>query len=163
MGAGSGTVGAVRSAPPPKIPESVLVVIHTAALDVLLLERADHPGFWQSVTGSRASPDETLAETCAREVAEETGLSAPAAAFDDWNLCHRYEIYPHWRHRYAPDVTHNTEHVFGLCVPQRFDPLLAPAEHTRYRWLPVSDAADACFSWTNAEAIRGLVDRRRSR
>lgn len=139
-----------------KVPESVLVVVYTGALDVLLLERADHPGFWQSVTGSRTWPGEPLRATCAREVAEETGLLAPAEAFDDWNLEHRYAIYAHWRHRYAPDVTHNTEHVFGLRVPQRFDPVLAPAEHTRYRWLPWRDAADACFSWTNAAAIRRL-------
>ena len=156
MSAGTGTEGTARSAPPPKIPESVLVVIYTRALDVLLLERADHPGFWQSVTGSRATADEPLRATCVREVAEETGLALPADSFDDWNLVHRYEIYAQWRKRYAPDVTHNTEHVFGLCVPQRFDPILAPAEHTRYRWLPWRDAADACFSWTNAGAIRRL-------
>jgi dihydroneopterin triphosphate diphosphatase len=157
MNAGDGVEGtAAHGAPSPKVPESVLVVIHTRALDVLLLERADHPGFWQSVTGSRAVADEPLRATCAREVAEETGLVLPWDAFDDWNLIHRYEIYAHWRQRYAPDVTHNTEHVFGLCVPQRFEPVLAPAEHTRYRWLPWREAADACFSWTNAEAIRRL-------
>ena len=159
MGAGDGTDGAARSAPVPKVPESVLVVIYTPALDVLLLERADHPGFWQSVTGSRVSPDEPLRETCAREVAEETGYAAPATVFDDWQLVHRYEIYAHWLHRYAPGVTHNTEHVFGLCVPQRFDPVLAAGEHTGSRWLPWRDAADACFSWTNAAAIR-MLDRR---
>ena len=156
MSAGTGTEGTARSAPPLKIPESVLVVIYTRALDVLLLERADHAGFWQSVTGSRATADEPLRATCVREVAEETGLALPADSFDDWNLVHRYEIYAQWRKRYAPGVTHNTEHVFGLCVPQRFDPVLAPAEHTRYRWLPWRDAADACFSWTNAGAIRRL-------
>jgi dATP pyrophosphohydrolase len=159
MNAGDGMNGAAPSASSPKIPESVLVVIYTAALDVLLLERADHPGFWQSVTGSRASPEEALAETCAREVAEETGLALPPTAFEDWNLYHRYSIYSHWRYRYAPDVTHNTEHVFGLCVPKRFDPVLAPDEHTGYRWLPARDAADTCFSWTNAEAIRQLPGR----
>jgi dATP pyrophosphohydrolase len=162
MSAGGGMEAAVQPAPVPKIPESVLVVIHTPALDVLLLERADHPGFWQSVTGSRAAPDEALRATCAREVAEETGLGAPAGAFDDWNLSHRYAIYAHWRARYAPGVTHNTEHVFGLCVPQRFDPVLAPAEHTAWRWLPWRDAADACFSWTNAAAIRELAVRGRA-
>ena len=156
MVAGAGTEGTARSALSSKIPESVLVVIYTRALDALLLERADHAGFWQSVTGSRATPDEPLRATCAREVAEETGLACRAESFDDWNLVHRYEIYAHWRKRYAPGVTHNTEHVFGLCVPQRFDPVLAPAEHTRHRWLPWRDAADACFSWTNAEAIRRL-------
>lgn len=142
-----------------KIPESVLVVIHTGALDVLLLERVDHPGFWQSVTGSRATPDEPLAVTCAREVAEETGHAAPAAAFDDWRRVHRYAIFPQWRHRYAPGVTHNVEHVFGLQVSGRFTPQLAPREHRAWRWLDWRDAADACFSWTNAQAIRRLGDR----
>lgn len=156
MQTGDGAGPVAPAAPPPKVPESVLVVVHTAALDVLLLERADHPGFWQSVTGSRATAGEPLRATCAREVAEETGLAAPPDAFDDWKLSHRYAIYLHWRHRYAPGVTHNTEHVFGLRVPTRFEPVLAPDEHTRHRWLAWRDAADACFSWTNAEAIRRL-------
>jgi dATP pyrophosphohydrolase len=140
-----------------KLPESVLVVIHTAALDVLLLERADHAGFWQSVTGSRAFPDEPLSTTCAREVREETGHSAKPESFDDWHMTHRYSIYPHWRHRYAEGVTHNSEHVFGLVLPARFTPKLAADEHTAFIWLPWRDAADRCFSWTNAQAIRCLV------
>jgi len=160
MTAGDGTEATAQApSDPVKVPESVLVVIYTSAHDVLLLERADHPGFWQSVTGSRSRPDEPLRETCAREVAEETGLAASAAAFDDWDISHRYAIYAHWRKRYAPGVTHNTEHVFGLCVPGRFDPVLAPSEHLAFRWLPWRDAADACFSWTNAAAIRMLAVR----
>lgn len=139
-----------------KIPESILVVVHTAGGEVLLLERADHPGFWQSVTGSRASLDEPLRATCAREVAEETGFVAADDAFDDWHLVHRYAIFPQWRHRYAAGVTHNTEHVFGLAVAQPFVPRLAPDEHTAFRWLPWRAAADCCFSWTNAQAIRRL-------
>jgi dATP pyrophosphohydrolase len=157
MNTDDGIAGTAPGATSHKIPESVLVVIHTTSLDVLLLERADHAGFWQSVTGSRASPDEPLRATCAREVAEETGFVTAPESFDDWNLEHRYEIYAHWRRRYAPGVTHNTEHVFGLCVPGRFDPVLAPAEHLGFRWLPWRDAADACFSWTNAAAIRALA------
>ena len=144
---------------PYKIPESVLVVIYTPARDVLLLERADHPGFWQSVTGSRASTDEPFALTCAREVQEETGYAAEPAAFDDWHHMNRYAIYPHWRHRYAAGVTHNTEHVFGLAVAARFAPVLSSREHTRFQWQPWRTAADLCFSWTNAQAIRLLVDR----
>lgn len=159
---GGSITGTALNAPSHKVPESVLVVIHTSALDVLLLERADHPGFWQSVTGSRASLDEPLRATCAREVAEETGLGMPDGAFEDWNLTHRYVIYAHWRARYAPGVTHNTEHVFGLCVAQCFEPVLAPAEHTAFRWLPWRAAADACFSWTNAAAIRELARRTRT-
>jgi dATP pyrophosphohydrolase len=142
-----------------KIPESVLVVIYTPALEVLLLERADHSGFWQSVTGSRAAPDEPLASTCAREVKEETGLATVPGDYDDWRHVNRYRIYPHWRHRYAAGVTHNTEHVFGLAVVARFDAVLAPREHTRFQWCPWRQAADLCFSWTNAQAIRLLADR----
>ncbi len=142
-----------------KIPESVLVVIFTPARDVLLLERKDHPGFWQSVTGSRATVDESFVVTCAREVQEETGYAAPPDAFEDWRRQNRYVIYPHWRHRYAAGVTHNTEHVFGLAVDTRFDPVLSPHEHTRFQWQPWRAAADLCFSWTNAQAIRLLAER----
>ncbi|MGE5665029.1 MAG: dihydroneopterin triphosphate diphosphatase [Betaproteobacteria bacterium] len=139
-----------------KIPESVLVVIHTPALEVLLLERADHPGFGQSVTGSRASREEDLQDTARREVWEETGIDLPRERYTDWQLTQRYAIYPHWRHRYAPGVSHNTEHVYALALPDRADPRLAPREHRAWRWLPWREAADACFSWSNARAIREL-------
>jgi dATP pyrophosphohydrolase len=136
-----------------KIPESVLVVIHTPEREVLLLERADHPGFWQSVTGSLDAPDEALAQTAAREVLEETGIAAPPGKFRDWALSNVYEIYPAWRARYAPGVTRNTEHVFGLCVPHGTPVTLSPREHTAFRWLPWREAADQCYSPSNAEAI----------
>ncbi|MGE0808441.1 MAG: dihydroneopterin triphosphate diphosphatase [Burkholderiaceae bacterium] len=142
-----------------KIPESVLVVIHSADLQVLLLERADHPGFWQSVTGSKDSPAEALAETCRREVLEETGLDVARFELSDWQLRNRYEIYPHWRHRYPPGVTHNTEHVFGLRLPAPLPVRIAPREHLRYAWLPWEQAAERCFSISNAEAIRQLPAR----
>jgi dATP pyrophosphohydrolase len=142
-----------------KIPESVLVVIHTPDLRVLLLERADHPGFWQSVTGSLDAPDEPLAQTCVREVLEETGIDASAHRLCDWQLSNRYEIYPHWRHRYPEGVTHNTEHVFGLQVPEPLPVRLAPREHLSHVWLPWEQAAERCFSWTNVEAIRQLPNR----
>ena len=144
-----------------KIPESVLVVIHTPALEVLLIERADKPGYWQSVTGSKDSPDEPLFETALREVAEETGIvigapGVPRSALRDWGLRNVYEIYPVWRHRYAPGVTHNTEHVFGLTVPAGTPVRLAPREHLQYAWLPWREAADRCFSPSNAEAVLHL-------
>ncbi len=144
-----------------KIPESVLVVIHSADLQVLLIERADKPGFWQSVTGSKDAIDEPLAETAMREVFEETGIRIGSAAVPmdqlrDWQLSNVYEIYPVWRHRYAPGVTHNTEHVFGLCVPRDIAITLAPREHLQFRWLPWREAADRCFSPSNAEAILQL-------
>jgi len=145
----------------PKIPLSVLVVIHTPALEVLLIERAKQPGFWQSVTGSKDREDEAWRETAIREVLEETGIAVgsarvPPDALQDWALENVYEIYPVWRHRYAPGVTHNTERVFGLCVPRDVPVTLAPREHTQYAWLPWREAADRCFSPSNAEAILQL-------
>ena len=146
---------------PYKIPESVLVVIHTADLEVLLIERADRPGFWQSVTGSKDRPDEPLIETAVREVAEETGIvigsaQVPLSSLRDWNMRNVYEIYPVWRHRYAPGVMHNTEHLFGLRVPRGIAVTLAPREHLRHEWLPLREAADRCFSPSNAEAVLQL-------
>lgn len=141
-----------------KIPESVLVVIYTPDLDVLLIERADRPGFWQSVTGSLDAPDEPLLDTATRELFEETGIVADGVniALQDWQLSNIYEIYPVWRHRYAPGITHNTEHVFGVCVPRDTVVTLSPREHLRHAWLPYIEAADRCFSSSNAEAILQL-------
>ncbi len=145
----------------PKIPESVLVVIHSDDHHVLLIERSDHPGFWQSVTGSKDSLDEDLAETAAREVAEETGIvvgsaQVPLTGLRNWQLSNVYEIYPHWRHRYADGVMFNTEHVFGLRVPRQIPIRLEPREHLRFEWLDWRAAADRCFSPSNAEAILQL-------
>lgn len=144
-----------------KIPESVLVVIHTTDLQVLLIERADRADFWQSVTGSKDFPDEPLIQTAIREVAEETGIlvndgQVPLSNLHDWQLSNVYDIYPTWRHRYAPGVTKNTEHVFSLLVPADTSIVLAPREHVQYRWLPHRAAADLCFSPSNAEAILQL-------
>ena len=142
-----------------KVPVSVLVVVYTAALEVLMLERADRPGFWQSVTGSCCVADEPLTETAVRELAEETGLDARRYHLTDWGRKNEYEIYPHWRHRYAPGVTRNTEHVFGLEVARPVPVTLSPREHLAYAWLPWREAADRAFSWSNAEAIRELPRR----
>ena len=165
-----------------KVPRSVLVVVYTPALDVLLIERAAHPGYWQSVTGSKDRLRESYAATARREVLEETGIRVAAApergkgavvrpkpagveeggpvvppsALSDWHLVNHYEIYPQWRHRYAPGVTRNTERVFGLVVPEGTPVRLAPREHLRWQWLPWREAADACFSPSNAEAILQL-------
>jgi dATP pyrophosphohydrolase len=141
-----------------KTPISVLVVMYTPALEVLLLERVDRPGFWQSVTGSQ-DPGETLRETAVREVAEETGIDAARYALSDWEKRNWYEIYPHWRHRYEPGVTHNTEHVFGLELPAPLPVRLAPREHLAYVWMPWGAAAERAFSWSNVEAIRELPQR----
>lgn len=136
----------------PKKPVSVLVLIHTPSLDVLLLERAAHPGFWQSVTGSQEG-DEPLRLTAAREVAEETGIRVRAEDLLDWRLINRYEIFPEWRHRYPPGVSENVEHVFSMQVPAPLPVTVAPGEHLGYRWLPLREAARATFSWSNRDAI----------
>jgi dATP pyrophosphohydrolase len=152
------TAGARRE----KIPESVLVVIHTSDLQVLLLERADRPGFWQSVTGSKDTPHEPLVQTCRREVMEETGLDTADYQLVDLNLVNQFEIFAHWRHRYADGVTHNTEHVFSLELPAPLPVIIAPREHLAYQWLPWEQAAARCFSWTNVKAIEEVARRRRA-
>ncbi|SER37063.1 dATP pyrophosphohydrolase [Nitrosomonas sp. Nm51] len=138
-----------------KLPVSVLVVIHTLDLDVLLLERSDHPGYWQSVTGSQHC-GETLRQTALREIHEETGLNPCDYMLLDWETEYRYEIFKEWRWRYAPDITHNTEHVFSLCLPEKETVAIAPEEHLDYLWLPWHKAATRVFSWSNAEIIRRL-------
>ena len=136
-----------------KLPLSVLVVIYTPVLEVLLIRRSDHAEFWQSVTGSVDAADADLRHTAAREVQEETGLVVLPADPVDWGISNVYEIYPAWRHRYAPGITHNTEHVFGLCVQEAFPVHLSPREHTASQWLDWRAAADLCYSPSNAEAI----------
>ena len=140
-----------------KLPESVLVVVHTPALEVLLIERAANPGFWQSVTGSREPDDPDLEATARRELLEETGLSA--GTLTDWRLENRYEIWPQWRNRYAPDVTHNTEHVFGFLVPEVTVATLDPREHVAQMWLPWQQAMEKVFSPSNRDAIWQLPNR----
>jgi len=141
---------------PYKIPVSTLVLVHTPDLRVLLLERADYPGFWQSVTGSQ-EPGETLGETAVRELREETGIDAGAfGGLVDWQQQNVYEIFPRWRHRYPPGTTHNTEHVFSLLVPEPIDISLAPKEHLAHVWLPWTEAAPKCFSWSNRQALGEL-------
>ena len=138
-----------------KTPCSTLVVIYNDQLEVLLMERADHPGFWQSVTGSQEQ-GESLMATASREVLEETGIDVACYQLTDWQRHNAYEIYAIWRHRYAPDVTHNTEHVFGLRLPGRVPVRLNAGEHLQYVWLPVDKAAPLCFSWSNRDAILAL-------
>ena len=145
-----------------KIPISVLVVVHTAELEVLLLERATRAGFWQSVTGSLDWPQEPLAAAAAREVLEETGIAAADGRLESWGVASTFEIYGHWRHRFAPGVTHNTEHVFGLALPRRLPVTLARDEHVAFAWLPWQEAAQKCFSWSNRDAIRMLGERSRA-
>jgi dATP pyrophosphohydrolase len=143
---------------PYKQPVSVLVLVHTTDLHVLLLERADFPEHWQSVTGSR-DEDEALPDTARREVLEETGIDADVYGGPvDWSFSQPYEIFPQWRHRYPPGTTHNTEHVFSLDVRAPIPVQLAPREHLRHAWLPWHAAAERCCSWTTRDAILALPE-----
>jgi len=143
-----------------KLPVSVLVVIHTPALEVLLLERAARPGFWQSVTGSLDALDEPPRRAARREVGEETGIAVPVERLVDWRVINVFEIYAHWRGRFPAGTTHNAEHVFSLEIPEACEVRLEAREHRAQRWLPWGEAASACFSWTNQDAIRMLPARR---
>lgn len=134
------------------------MLIHTADLQVLIMERADKAGFWQSVTGS-VEGDETPKQAAIREVMEETGLDAPKYNLQDWQASNVYEIYPHWRHRYAPGVVENTEHLFGLELPSKLTIQLAPSEHVCYKWVDWREAANLVFSWTNVDAIKRLGEK----
>lgn len=142
-----------------KVPVSALVLVYTRDLRVLLIERADAPGYWQSVTGSQ-EPGESLAQTATRELREETGIDASAhGGVIDWDVSNVYEIYPRWRHRYAPGTSHNTEHVFGLELPAPVTVQLDAREHLAHVWLPWKEAAAKCFSWSNRDAIELLARR----
>jgi dATP pyrophosphohydrolase len=143
---------------PYKTPISALVLIHTPDLQVLIMERADKAGYWQSVTGS-LEQDETPQQAAIREVLEETGIDATAYDLQDWHTSNVYEIYPHWRHRYAPGVTENLEHLFGLTLPSALPVKLAPDEHVRYEWVDWREAAKRVFSWTNVDALKRLGER----
>ncbi len=141
-----------------KTPISALVLIHTPDLQVLIMERADKAGFWQSVTGS-LEDGETPLQAAMREVFEETGLDASKYNLQDWQASNVYEIYPHWRHRYASGVVENTEHLFGLELPSQLTIKLAPDEHVRYEWVDWREATTRVFSWTNVDALKRLGER----
>jgi len=145
---------------PYKRPESVLVVVYTSTGKVLLMRRADHPDFWQSITGSMEWGDELPGETAARELREETGIAVRPAQLKDWRVQQRYEILPEFRYRYAPEVSVNTEHFFSLELPDEQDITLSPGEHLEYVWLPFADALEKVFSWTNREALHHILKHR---
>lgn len=142
-----------------KLPVSVLVIVHTLQREVLLLERSLRRGYWQSVTGSVDHTEEPLEQAAAREVLEETGIEAAAGRLTRWNVVYTFEIYQQWRHRFAPGVLHNVEHVFALELEARPPVRVAPEEHTAFTWLPWREAAAQCFSWSNRDAIVMLGER----
>jgi len=141
-----------------KQPISALVVIYTAALEVLLIERADSAGAWQSVTGSRDG-NECMLETAAREVFEENSIKSDGYKLTDWRKTNVYDIYAKWVHRFPPGTTHNTEHVFGLQLPHPVAVKLSPREHVNFQWLPWREAAELVFSPSNRAAILELPER----
>lgn len=140
-------------APHYKQPVSALVVVYTPELDTLIIERTDFKDAWQSVTGSLEA-GETPQQAAVRELSEELGIDAAHFELQDWGIENQWEIYERWRHRYAPGVSENTEHVFGLLVPERFEPTLSPREHVNWLWREWSVAAEAVFSPSNADALR---------
>jgi dATP pyrophosphohydrolase len=117
------------------------------------------PGYWQSVTGSVETMEEPLAQAAEREVQEETGIAANAGRLEPWDVVYTFEIYRQWRHRFAPGVVHNVEHVFALELPRRPPVRLAPDEHVDFLWLPWREAAAKCFSWSNRDAITMLGEK----
>lgn len=140
-----------------KIPVSSLIVIYTKKNDILLLSRADKKDYWQSVTGS-LEPEESPYEAARREVFEETGINPNQYDIQDWNLNHEYEIFTHWRHRYPPNVSKNTEHIFGMELPRKMAIKIAPREHLEYKWVGIEEAKSKVFSWTNRKALEKLCE-----
>jgi dATP pyrophosphohydrolase len=134
-------------------PESVLVVIYTAELDCLLLERVSPRGFWQSVTGTLRWGEDAAA-AAAREIAEETGL-APTG-LRETGITRHFPILPEWRSRYADDITENVEYLWYLELAVPAEILLNPKEHLQYRWVDLETAIATVSSWTNREALEGL-------
>jgi len=134
-------------------PESVLVVVYTAALECLLLERVRPAGFWQSVTGA-LEWGESAYDAAVRELAEETGLSHRGMRDAETQRC--FPILPEWRSKYAPDVETNVEHLLYLELPARRAVRLNPEEHSRHAWLELEAAIAKVSSWTNRLALEAL-------
>lgn len=143
-----------------KRPESVLVVVYTGTGRVLLLRRADHPEFWQSITGSMEWGDATPVATAVRELREETGIAISPGQLHDWHITQRYVLFPQWRYKYAPEVSENTEHFFSLELAQEIPIVVSPSEHCEYLWVPFAQALEQVFSWTNRDALRMLMQTR---
>ncbi|KKW52063.1 dihydroneopterin triphosphate pyrophosphatase [Pantoea ananatis] len=140
-----------------KHPVSVLVVIFAQDTGrVLMLQRRDDASFWQSVTGS-LEVGETPRQAAEREVSEELSINIAdeKLVLEDCHKQIEFEIFPHYRHRYAPGITHNREHWFRLALPAERDLLLT--EHLASRWLEPAAAAALTKSWSNRQAIEEFI------
>lgn len=142
------------AAPTFRRPESVLVVVYTRYGEVLLLKRREPFEFWQSVTGS-LHDNESAAAAALRELAEETGLDG-RDRLQSTGVSREFEIDPRWRDRYAPGVTHNLEHEWRLPLDDVETLRLNPREHSDFEWLPLANALERVWSWTNREALQLL-------
>ena len=136
-------------------PESVLVVVYTDDGQALLLRRRCPFDFWQSVTGSLLE-GETHAEAARRELAEETGLVSEGC-LEYSGVSRQFAIDPRWRDRFAPGVVENVEFEWHYRLPDVADIALQDDEHSSYRWLPLAEAVDTVWSWTNRDALWNLA------
>jgi dATP pyrophosphohydrolase len=136
----------------------VLIVIHTASGEFLLIERLRPAGFWQSVTGSLEWGEHPEA-AARREVMEETCIATGTLVNLHWTQT--YAISPDFgRGRvYPPGVTHNLEHAFALELPARVPVILSPTEHLQHRWLGATDAEAQVSSESNRAVIARLSGR----
>ncbi len=138
-----------------KIPESVLVVVHTHNADVLLIKRVVS-GHWQSITGSLDFIGESPEAAARRELCEETGIRA-SDNLKNWHTTHDFEIIDVMKRHFAPTVTHNKEHAFSIKLADRCEIVLNPKEHSRYVWLPFELAAEKMWSWTNRAMLQQIA------
>ncbi len=136
-------------------PVSVLVVVYTDDGYVLLLRRSKPFDFWQSVTGS-LNENESPYDAAVRELVEETGLTNEGTLTDS-GVTRTFEIDPRWRDRFEPGVTENVEYEWRYRLPARVTIELDEVEHSEFCWLPVADAIEKVWSWTNREALQLLT------
>ena len=135
----------------------MLVIVHTDHGEVLLLRRSAPFDFWQSVTGS-LQPGETHFRAAERELREETGLT-DEGALEYTGVSRQFAIDPRWRNRFAAGVVENVEFEWRYRLPRTMEIRMNDEEHSHYCWLPVRDAVNKVWSWTNRDALRNLTIR----
>jgi dATP pyrophosphohydrolase len=141
-----------------KQPRSIQVVLFSNRLDrfeVLLLKRVPvQGGFWQTITGSLEG-DETHREAAQREVMEETSIEIDVGKLIDLEVTNVFEIAPQWRHKYAPEVTHNEEICFAVEVDP-LDPIIDCSEHDEYRWVDYCSALEMVLWDSTKRALQAF-------